>query len=184
VSKDALNPGVFAPDGSGLPPHYDHHVDDCGIVDIGPLVPRGVAAGTLALYSILGFPADNVPDPQSKDKLETLYSHERRFVGRQWNTRKLTVGMLEYKRQELLARLDMWLAPASFLLAEAAELQGVLENHTRYVKWARAWFFAIQNSFRAHFDKLFYIAQRRFQRLRACKQAVFASSPTILVETG
>ncbi len=170
AAKDALNPGVFDVNGKRKPPQFDHHVDDCAFADIEPFVERGVAASTMALYSILGYPADNVPDPQSKDKLETLYGYSRKFVGRQWNTRTMTVGMPEYKRLELIQRLDQWLLQSKFTLVEAAELTGILENHTRYAKWARAWFFAIQNDFRDKFKKAYYAAARVFDKLAPAKQ--------------
>ena len=170
AQQDTLNPGVLDAKGDRCPPPFDHHVDDCGIADVAMYVPRGVAASTLALYHILGFPSPNVPDPQSKDKLNATYSHTRKFVGRAWNTRTLRVGMLDYKRLELIDRFKVWVAKPKFTLVEAAELQGILENHTRYAKWARAWFFAIQNAFRRHFTAMYFITKRRFAKMKALKQ--------------
>ena len=72
AEADSLNPGVFAPDGSRLPPPYRHHVDDNLYADIGPYLLRTVAASVLALYHVLGFPGPNNRDPVSWENLSPL----------------------------------------------------------------------------------------------------------------
>lgn len=123
-------------EGHCLPPPFNHHVDGCGTANIRVFVPRGVEASALALYNILGFPTPEVPNAQSKDRLDSWYGPKRKFVGCLFNTRRMTVDMPEYKRQELILQLEAWLIKPSFTLVEAAELPGILENHTRYAKWA------------------------------------------------
>ena len=167
AQADDINAGVFRLDGSRLPPQFDHHVDDCGFADVDEFVEQGVYASALALYAILGFPSAVVPDHLSKDKLVALYGFLRKYVGRQWNTRRLVIGMPPYKRLELIERLEHWIAQQSFTLVEAAEIQGILENHTRCVKWARVWFLAIQADFRQRFGKLFFIAERRYKAMNS-----------------
>ena len=81
ADKDHIHTGVLRPDGSRIPPRYNHWVDDNMYADIGPYMFRTVAASVLALYVILGFPRSELPDPVSQEKLVTTYSHQRRNVG-------------------------------------------------------------------------------------------------------
>jgi hypothetical protein len=161
---DTLNPGVLAADGQRLPPPFLHHVDDCAKCDVGSLMPRAVSASTVSLYHLVGFPAPEIPNPLSLEKLETFHSWERAIVGRLWNTRRMTVGMLPRKRVELLARFEVWASMTSFSLREIGELLGVLDNHVRYVPWARPWLFAIQNQMRTLLRKLWGVQHRLWFR--------------------
>ena len=72
------------PNGDHWPPPFEHYVDDSGNADVHEYVEWTVAASTIALYYVLGFPATQVPDPQSKDKLDPVYDGICRFVGHQW----------------------------------------------------------------------------------------------------
>jgi hypothetical protein len=65
ANKDSKNPGVFHPDGSRLPPTYDHHVDDLMSADIADLLPRTISASILSLYQVLGFPTKHQVHPRS-----------------------------------------------------------------------------------------------------------------------
>jgi hypothetical protein len=160
--RDSLNSGVFDANGNRLPPPCPHHVDDKPDADIMDLLPRAVSCGTMSLYHTLGFPepVPRVPNPLSLEKLNALYTWERRIVGRLWNTRRMTVGMLPHKRVELLARFSDWLSKQSFNLRELAELLGVLVSHVRYVPWARPWLFAIHNQLRRLLLRLWGISCR------------------------
>jgi hypothetical protein len=69
-------------------------------------------------------------------------------MGRQFNSRRLSVGLLPYKRERLAILLRHWMAAPSYSLLEIAQLLGTLENHTKYARWARCWFSALQNHVR------------------------------------
>ncbi|CAJ1950376.1 unnamed protein product [Cylindrotheca closterium] len=56
AEADSINKGVFNPDGSRIPPNFDHHVDDCLYVDVAKTLRQTIASSVLALYLILGFP--------------------------------------------------------------------------------------------------------------------------------
>ena len=128
---DSLNLPPVNPDGTRQPPPYNHQVDDNVYGEVGHLLLKTLSCSALALYVLVGFPNRYIPNLLSKDKLDTFYSHLRQIIGQLWNTRALTVGMLDSKKQHLLALLDGWLVPRkTFTIAEAASLLGQLENHT------------------------------------------------------
>ena len=109
ADRDAMNPGVLRPDGTRLPPPYNMHVDDNLYADVGPLMLRTIGASVAALFAILGPPTNPaVPPALSFDKFEGSYNHQRKMVGRLFDSRKLTVGMLPHKRTELLQTLGDW----------------------------------------------------------------------------
>lgn len=162
ADPDPLNPGVLDAAGHRLPPQFDMHVDDNMYADILHFLLRTIQASVAALFILLGRPDNpDVPPPLSFDKLETSYNHKRKLVGRLFNSRRLTVGMLPYKRSQLLTLLQSWLLRTSFTLPEIAQLLGTLENHTRYTPWARPWYFSLQNAVRRSLHQRFSILQRK-----------------------
>lgn len=62
---DRFNQGVLRPDGSRIPPQFNHHVDDNLYADIPELIDNALAASIIATYTILGFPDGRFPDPLS-----------------------------------------------------------------------------------------------------------------------
>ena len=82
------------------------------------------------------------------EKLETLYTPTRKMVGRLFNSRTLSVGMLPYKREQLRSFLSDWCSRTCFNIQEIAILLGQLEDHTKYARWARSWYFALMNALR------------------------------------
>ncbi|CAB9527062.1 hypothetical protein SEMRO_1935_G306360.1 [Seminavis robusta] len=98
------------------------------------------------------------------DKFESWYNHLRKLVGRRFNSRTLTVGMLPHKKDQLLELLQVWVSRSSFDLLEIAHLLGTLENHTKYARWARCWCCALQNAVRRALTARFHIVSRRFNR--------------------
>jgi hypothetical protein len=160
---DSLNPAPLLHDGSRAPPPYNHQVDDNLYGDVAPYLSRTLACSALALYIILGFPGPYIPDLLSKDKLDTSYTHERTMVGRYWNTRTMQVGMLPAKRLLLIEALTDWTKPGkTFTLVEAATLLGQLENHTRYVRWAKSWMAVLYNEFRQLMERTYFVVKRRW----------------------
>jgi hypothetical protein len=162
--RDSLNCGVFDESGARRSPPFLHHVDDCAKADVGEYMPRAVAASTVSLYHVLGFPCSDTPNPLSLEKLDPVHTWERAIVGRLWNTRRMVVGMLPRKRAELLLRFEAWKQAPSFTLKDISELLGILENHLRFVPWARPWLFAIQNRLRVLLCNLWGARQRIWER--------------------
>lgn len=156
-----LNTGVLDPLGNRVPPPFPMHVDDALYADVLAYLRRTVCASAGGLFEVFGWPTNPlVPSPLSMDKLETDYNHLRKMVGRLFNSRTLTVGMLPYKREQLLQLLTTWVTKPKYTLLEIATLLGILENHTRYARWARCWYFALQNTVRRHLDKRYYALKR------------------------
>ena len=165
ADSDRLNPGVFFPDGSRRPPPFPMHVDDNMYADIPELFPRTVTASVAGLFDVLGWPCPSiVPTPLSMDKLEASYTHERKAVGRKFNSRTLSVGLLPYKVQALRTLLVEWLQKRSFDLPELAQLLGILDNHTRYARWARCWYFTLTNTSRSVLHQRYHAWQRILSR--------------------
>ena len=125
------------------------HVDDAMYADVGEHLEHTICTSVAALFDVLGPPTNpQVPSVLSTDKFEAWYNHERKLVGRRFNSRILTVGLLPYKREQLATLLVTWSAMVSFDLLELSILLGTIENHTKYALWARCWYFALQNSMR------------------------------------
>jgi len=131
ADRDTTNPGVLSEDGSRKPPPYNMHVDDALYADVGMYIVHTICVSILALFWLLGFPTNPlVPSPLSVDKFESFYNHQRKMVGRKFNSRTLSVGLLDYKLDQLQVLLREWLGKPSFNLLEVATLLGILENHT------------------------------------------------------
>lgn len=164
AQMDALNPGVFRPDGSRLPPLYKHHVDDEYYCDVLEHMPRTVSASIIALYEILGYPQRNVPPVLSFDKLVTLYNHLRVWNGFLINSRSMDVDVLPHKREQAISDIELWLVMANFTLTDAAKLVGTIESFSRFSKWGRAWFYALQNAIRTVIKLRYNVASRMMRR--------------------
>ena len=165
ADSDEINTGVMDSDGKRKSPPYNMHVDDACYCDIGFYMIRTICVSILSLFWVLGFPSNSlVPSPLSTDKFEAFYDHERRLVGRQFNSRKLTVGILPYKLEILKATLLDWLTRTRFDLLGVAQLLGTLENHTKYVRWARCWYSALQNAVRRSLRTRFKIIARIYNK--------------------
>ena len=151
--------------GRQLEPTYNMHVDDNLYADVGPYLDRTICASVAALFDVLGAPTNPlVPSPLSNDKFEAWYNHQRKLVGRQFNSRTMTVGLLPYKKTQLIEALRSWSSKKSFDLLEIAQLLGTLENHTKYARWARCWYFALQNAVRRVLLARFAILKRRYDK--------------------
>ena len=149
ADHDITNNGVMQADGTRKPPPYNMHVDDALYADVGQHIFHSICVSILALFWLLSFPTNPlVPSPLSVDKFESFYNHQRKMVGRRFNSRTLSVGLLDYKLDQLRTTLESWTVMPSFDLLEIATLLGTLENHTRYAQWARCWFFSLQNAVR------------------------------------
>jgi hypothetical protein len=180
ADRDPLFPAIFAADGSRLPPQYNMHVDDCFSADVREFLPRTVCASAGGLFEILGYPDPLVPPCLSMDKLETSYSHLRKCLGRQYDSRRLTVGMLPYKREQLLQVLQTWLHKPDFNLLELASLLGILDSHTRYCPWGRPWFFCIQNAMRRCLTVRYHLLRRIDSRFKKSEKTLQATLPSHL----
>ena len=105
-----------------------------------------------------------VPSPLSADKFEAFYDHRRKLVGRLFDSRTLSVGLLSYKRDQVRDTLATWVGKTRYELLEIATLLGVLENHTRYARWARCWYFSLQNAVRRALFQRYKIVERIYSR--------------------
>jgi hypothetical protein len=175
ADRDTLNDGVLDQSGERLVPPYNMHVDDALYADVGTHLIHTICSSVGALFGVLGLPSNTqVPSPLSTDKFEGWYNHERKLVGRQFNSRSLTVRVLPYKRERLLQLLLQWASATSYDLLEIAQLLGVLENHTKYTCWAWCWYFALQNHALRALSTRYQIIRRRYkqqeQELRFTRQ--------------
>ncbi len=182
ADTDSLNLGVFYPNGDRRPPPFPMHVDDLFNADVALYMERSITASVAALFDVLGWPDSRVPLPLSLDKFEASYTHLQRMVGQAFDSRRLTVGMLAYKREALISLLQLWQSTTEYSLHDIAQLIGVLEFHTRYARWARCWYFALQNAVCRALHKRFYALQRQYNRFAAREQAVCESLPTSLLD--
>jgi hypothetical protein len=148
ANRDSRNPGVLDENGERLAPKYRHHVDDNLYADVAEHLERTVCASALALYEILGFPDWRQIGALSMEKLDTMYRPQRTTVGYVVNTRSMTVGLLQYKRDQTALLIDLWLTNSTFTLLQGAELCGKLENASTCNRWIRPFFFAVQNAIR------------------------------------
>ena len=183
ADPDSINTGVLNPDGSRQPPPYNMHVDDNLYADIRPFMPRTIGASVAALFTVLGPPTNpDVPSALSLDKFEGSYNHQRKMVGRRFDSRKLTVGMLPHKREELIQILESWLPKPSYDLAEISSLLGLLDNHTKYASWARCWYFSLQNSVRTALSQRYAILRRRQRQFQAKELSFRRALPATLAK--
>ena len=165
ADADGLNRGVLDTAGERLAPPYNMHVDDALYADIGAHLVHTICTSVAALFDVLGRP-DNIqaPSPLSIDKFEAWYNHTRKLVGRRFNSRTMSVGLLPYKKVQLLELLELWVGKTSFDLLAIAHLLGVIENHTKYARWARCWYFSLQNAVRRALFTRFKIIERRYNQ--------------------
>ena len=89
------------------------------------------------------------------------------MVGRHFDSRSLTVGMLPYKRTRLLALLLEWQDFTEYSLPQIASLIGQLDHLTRYARWARCWYFALSNAVRGALHTRYHILSRANPRFDA-----------------
>ena len=162
ADPDSINCGVLDAAGNRLPPPYHMHVDDNLYADIKRYIIHTITVSVYALFEVFGWPGDGlVPSPLSNDKFDAKYNHLRKLVGRLFNSRDMTVGLLPYKRERLIEMLTEWQSRTTFDILQLAQLLGTLENHTRYTRWARCWFLALQNEARRILLARYAILARR-----------------------
>ena len=165
ADADDLNPGVLTPEGARRPPPYHMHVDDNLYADVAQFLELTICSSVGGLFEVLGPPTNPlVPSPLSGEKFKAFYNHERKLVGRKFNSRTLSVGLLPHKREQLEVLLRDWLSREKFELLGIAQLLGILENHTKYARWARCWYSSLQNAVRRVLEAWYHMILRRFTR--------------------
>ena len=141
------------------------HVDDNLCADVMAHLARTIYSSVAGLFDVLGRPVHaGVPTVLSDDKFSAWCNHLRKLVGRQFDSCRLTVGITPAKREALLTLLGDWATRASHGLKDIAHLLGTLENHTRYVPWARVHFCVLQNAIRKALHVRHQILVRRCNR--------------------
>jgi hypothetical protein len=158
--RDSKNPGIVYLDGSPPTPGYNPYVDDTMYVTTAPNLLRTVSASILAIYTILGTPNPLTIDALSREKLSTLYSHQRRILGKFIDSRRLMVILPDDKRSLVIDLLNTWLSKTTFLILEGAQLIGILDNISTMCRWGRAQYFAILNTFRATVATRYHVLRR------------------------
>lgn len=162
---DSQNPSVFCGNACRRANSYLMYCDDCPCADTAEHMLRSVACSVLAIYVILGFPHPLVPPPIGRKKLDTWYTHQRKWLGRLWDSRTLSIEMLPYKRDQLVTVLKAALATTRGLkIKELARIVGMIENHVRYSPRFRPWYFALQNELNRILRARFFAIQRIWQK--------------------
>jgi hypothetical protein len=148
INADALNPGVFNADGQWHSPGYHHHVDDNMYADVKEHIVRTLAASVVAIYTLLGTRDGRFSDPLACDKLTSMYSHLRRILSWEINTRSLMVSLPQDKCEKLIEGIQEFLACKTYQILEAAKLHGLLSTAAQVNRKGRALFFNFQNALR------------------------------------
>ena len=145
ILADSTNPGV-RPEGNYAPdtPPFVHHVDDCLYGALPPAIERAIAASIVALYDVAGYPVETQPDPFSFAKFLLKITHQRKMTGAMIDSRTMYVWYPDYKRQQLVDLLAIWLTRGTFTVLEGLELQGKLTDASRFDRWGRIHFFILQ----------------------------------------
>lgn len=159
--SDALNPPLHDPvTGRRCPPPFKMYCDDLFLTETTSRITRAIAASAISLYCIMGFPRAETFNALSLEKLDLVTSYECANLGRLWNTRDLSLGMLDYKKKQLIDTLKEFVTKKNVTLSEMAQLLGIVEYHTTHVGWAKPWFFALQNQFRRDLRKKYFSSKR------------------------
>lgn len=160
-TPDRLNPPLHDPvTNTRRAPPFKMYCDDLFVTEVHSRIDRTIAASAVSLYCIMGFPRPETFNALSLEKLNLVTSYECANLGRLWNTRDLTIGMLDYKKQQLIDTLKEFSTSASVSLSDMARLLGVVEYHTTHVAWAKPWFFALQNQFCRDLTKKYHSTAR------------------------
>jgi hypothetical protein len=159
------------PDGvRRAPTQFNSWVDDTFFADTHDYIIRAVSAIVLAVYEVLGYPYSKVPDPLSREKLNTAFTFERPTLGYGVNTRTMQVYMLPEKREQLIDTLNETIFRREYTLLQAAQLLGTLENATRYNRWARVLYCALGHAFRRTLQAASYVLKRTYERTGRIEQ--------------
>ena len=167
IPTDSYNKGVQADHEKNFAadtPPYGHHVDDNLYGALRENILRAIAASILALYAVFGDPVPTQPDPFSFDKFELVVNHQRKVTGVMVDSRTMYVWLPDYKRQQIVDRLDEWRTKSRFTMAEGLELMGVLMDASRYNRWGRLRFFIL------HAEVVRFLRARYHMLLRVRKE--------------
>jgi hypothetical protein len=74
--------------------------------------------------------------------------------------------MMPSKQVELLSHLKQWIDMSSYTLLEVARMLGLLEFHTKYTLWVRAWVFAISNVMSRYLKAWYFVILHNFKSSR------------------
>lgn len=80
------------------------------------------------------------------------------------DTRRMTYGMVDYKRDQILEQLAPWCLPYRFQLKELAELLGTLVDMALTCRWGMTVFFALQNCFRSILTRRYHQVKNWYAR--------------------
>lgn len=160
ATRDSKNPGASYT-GYGPSPSFFHHVDDNMYATLQHSMARALSASVVSLYELLGYPTTLTPDPLSRDKLHTTYSHQRRLLGKDVDSRRLMVSLPSDKRQATLTLLHEWLQKHHFTILELAKLIGIMESNATLCRWAKADYFVLLNCLRTQLRTTYHVVVRK-----------------------
>ena len=124
------NRGIFDADGSAKPTPHHIYVDDNLLADTRARMAATLAAGIDAIFKVMGYPDTDVrPCALAMDKWEMLVvSHIMVLLGLVFDTRRMTVGVTNEFRKEVLELLTTtWHdGRGAFTVGEMEKLVGKL----------------------------------------------------------
>jgi hypothetical protein len=166
AEPDSINKGVLDSNGERRPPEFCMWVDDNVYADIAKFMRLTVACSFRALYTVFGLPIPRIaPDTISHgQKLTMVYTNRRVWIGKEWNLRRLCVGITSEKRAKTVKSLTDVLTATGrdYNLLDIASLHGQLESATEHCSWGRVWFFALQNALRRVVATRTHVVIRQF----------------------
>lgn len=122
--------GIIDEEGNEEPSEHNTYVDDNLMADIRRRMPSTLAAAAEAIFTIMGFPMLRLRQSAvAMDKWrQLLISHCLILLGLVFNTRRMTVGVTDAYRQEVLNMMDKTWHPGreSFTAKEMELLVGKL----------------------------------------------------------
>jgi hypothetical protein len=148
ANRDSLNPGALDALGNRCPPVPSPRLQ----LHLHQYFPVSRLYRLRQRSCSIGNP--RIPQRRSNrrfehEKLDTMYRPQRTTVGYRLDTRAMTVGLLQYKRDETVEVIEPWLTTPSFTLLQGAVLCGKLKSAFNYNRWIRPYFFSVQNTIRA-----------------------------------
>ena len=132
AQRCSWNKGIFNDGGLTKPTSHHIYVDDNLLADTPPCMLATLASGIDAIFKVMGYPAIEIrPCALALDKWEMLIvSHVMVLLGLVFDTRRMTVGITNDFRKEVLDLLtNTWHASReSFTVSEMEKLVGKLSR--------------------------------------------------------
>ena len=139
ANRDEFNQGVLDKEGRHMNTPSHIYVDDVLIAEIERYMRRALVAVIEAIYVIMGFPDDRYRQRNlAMNKWEGMkVSYEAVLLGLLFNTRKMTVGITDVYRKEVLDLInDRWHPKRkAFTVSDIEKLAGKLGRLGEGARW-------------------------------------------------